>query len=413
MAKDRELLGVVRVAHYVDRHLNWGRGSALTQYTDDIDNLTPIFADVRRHTRSEFKKREFPKLSQAAADLALGASKLGVRLQHALQPGLDLGALQSSAAAVGLFDGDIPTRQMGLGSRRLLTITMQLGRTDENSLLLLDEIESALEPYRIRSLIRALLDSGIQVIATTHSPVAVQESSDQSLFFCRRKESDCQVLPLDADIKAILKTRPGTLLSRHILICEGKTEIGFLMAAKEKWRSKHDSDLDILGIGEVYAEGRTQCGHIAKHLLALGIPCAIFADSDEPVNLSAQERGNSLLRLIQYAQPMSSEQALFASLGPEGYVMALAAIDSWHTGLRGELRTRFAEPSLAGKLLGTPLDGSKSEAEHLTELALECNWIKKQDRSEAVLASAWDVLTGPLEDALKALEAWCYGPEPS
>ena len=59
----------------------------------------------------------------------------------------------SYSTTVGVFDDKVPFAQRGLGSKRLLSIGMNVNACDDGILVLVDEVETGLEPYRISALI--------------------------------------------------------------------------------------------------------------------------------------------------------------------------------------------------------------------------------------------------------------------
>lgn len=69
----------------------------------------------------------------------------------------------------------LSTSQVSDGLLRLLALSVLHELDDPPSVLMFDEIENGVHPHLLRAIVkmlRSLADSGIQVIATTHSPVA-------------------------------------------------------------------------------------------------------------------------------------------------------------------------------------------------------------------------------------------------
>jgi predicted ATPase len=79
----------------------------------------------------------------------------------------------------------ISARSISDGTLRFLGTLLALRTAEPGSVVLIEEIEACLHPTRIRLLVEyleaATRDRGIQVIATTHSPVVLQWLSDESL----------------------------------------------------------------------------------------------------------------------------------------------------------------------------------------------------------------------------------------
>lgn len=411
LSSDRDKLGVVRVGHYVDRHLNWGKGSALSQYTDDPDSLHPIFADVRRQSANAFRSQKggLEKLNAASSKLQASAENYGVRIRQELLPGLESTSLTASGSSIGLYDGDIPARQMGLGSRRLLTITMQLSQDRLKSILLLDEIESALEPIRIRALIGNLMKDGLQVFASTHSPIALSEASSQTLWHVKWSEKATEPIELSNDAKSISVKSPQAILGDRSIVYEGKTESGFLKVAIKRWEEKHGRSISSLAICDVYAEGCTNCGPLVGELLDISGQVAVFADTDKPIHLNTKYESYHGFCDGRYSVPgIDSESAFLASIPESMFPVFLDTLKPHYTGLRNDLAEVFNLEDGQMNLDHPKFPGSLYDI--LRKLASEKKWLKHEFRAQTVLEVMWDSLIpgGPLTKSLSKIENWCY-----
>lgn len=157
-AADRELLGVSRIGNYLDRDLSWGRGSALSRLTgrDNADEMPMILAEASRNARESVQSANLQHLSDAASRVEKSAFHFGVSPRKSFQPGMDPFSVSVSLGALTLIDDNIPLRSLGLGSRRLVAMSIHKDSSKDGAILLIDEIEQGLEPYRLRSLIRTL-----------------------------------------------------------------------------------------------------------------------------------------------------------------------------------------------------------------------------------------------------------------
>ena len=82
-------------------------------------------------------------------------------------------------------------QQVSDGLLRLLAVAAMAQRPDRPSLVMIDEIENGLHPHLLDALIRMLqrvADRGTQVIATTHSPVALNFVDDPSQVLIARRD---------------------------------------------------------------------------------------------------------------------------------------------------------------------------------------------------------------------------------
>ena len=87
-------------------------------------------------------------------------------------------------------------RQVSDGLLRLLALSVLHDLEDRPSVLMFDEIENGVHPHLLRAMIRmlrSLAASGVQVIATTHSPVAASFVGDASEVLLVDRDTDGRV----------------------------------------------------------------------------------------------------------------------------------------------------------------------------------------------------------------------------
>ena len=101
----------------------------------------------------------------------------------------------------------------------------------ESSILVVDEVERGLEPYRQRTLMEQLQKSSSQVFLTTHSAVALRAVDSASLWYMDTADAIGR-LPDKATLHE--KRDPETFLARIAIVAEGATEVGFVIALLRK-----------------------------------------------------------------------------------------------------------------------------------------------------------------------------------
>lgn len=161
-------------------------------------------------------------------------------LEAALPHGLRLGTTTSQGMSIGSLIGliatkngvSLPLSSWGAGTRRMAALEIASSTEKEVSVTIIDEIERGLEPYRLRKLISVLRERKGQTFLTTHSPVAIQCTSEASLWYLDNKGA---IGALDHAKIGPQQTRdPETFLARFAVIAEGPTEVGFLRYLLEK-----------------------------------------------------------------------------------------------------------------------------------------------------------------------------------
>lgn len=197
----------------------------------------------------------------------------------------------SFSSSVGLFDGNTPLNQKGTGSQRLLSMGLNIQASAGNALLVIDEVESGLEPYRLRSLLnefRIAHTSSGQVIMTTHSPIAVAECTIGELLVVQSKGGQTDVFLLkgkepetNATIQSQIRKNAEAFLCKRLIVCEGKTEIGFVRALDTYLAKTKNYRMAFKGVGTADGGGSTIFA-CAELLRSCGYEVCLLMDSDLP-----------------------------------------------------------------------------------------------------------------------------------
>lgn len=424
-ARDRESLGMLRVGGYVDQHLGWSKGSVLTRLTDSGDAVGAVLAEATRRARSGLKQDGLERLAAVAQRVEALARNLGVAPRSTLVPHLDASAISVAAGALSLHEGNVPSRRAGLGTRRLLTIAMQRGAASQSGLTVVDEFEHALEPHRIRRLLRVLRgrapenESGVQgqLILTTHSPTVLRELDAAEVAVTRRApDGTVTVRYLPAAVDYILKRTPQALLGRKVIVAEGATEVGLCHALDEAWSNETQENFGYRGVVVVNGEGGTQPADISGHLASLGYDVALLVDSDAKAKVTRAQGA----KVLAWPQGLCTEQCLARDL-PEAAIMDLAA-------LVDELGGRGAREALANEL-GVPRESLKEgdpvswiNAKGLAAFRIAIGdvakkkhqaWFKSRDQGAflgELIAQHWHAIGGtPTHKLIGELRAFAHG----
>jgi putative ATP-dependent endonuclease of the OLD family len=324
--KDRQLLGVTRLGVEIDRHLSWGRGSALLRIANINDDIAGALAETNRKSREIFRDISGTSLKKSAYNAQEEAKLMGVLPNDEFLPGLDTRFIYTGAGAISLFDGAIPLRMAGLGTRKLVALALEKASIPEGAIILIDEIEYGLEPHRIRNLLSVLRDltatrSGTgnnnslgQVIMTSHSPIVIQELKAVNLGVVRSISGATNIINIDNSLQGIVRKESEALLSKKILVCEGKTEIGICFAFKDIWVEKHNGlRPSCVGLSCVDGNG-SESPQKAHNLKRLGYDVALFCDSDRGISPSQNTLEQEGIKTFLWSNNCSTEERIFKDL---------------------------------------------------------------------------------------------------
>lgn len=319
-SKDREKLGTNRLGNFIDKHLYWGQGSALSSLTTDRkENAAPMIIEAHRKARDEAKIEDIEVFKITAARAEAIAKDLGFRPKETLRPALDPKAINIGLGAITIHDGDIPLRLTGLGSRRLIALGIQLSCVEDGSLLLIDEIEHGLEPHRLRHLLNYLQKTinqnpgkAGQIIMTSHSATTLVELSAENLHVARSTNGETIIINIPPSLQNIVRKAPEAFLGIKALVCEGKTEIGILRVIEEFWiAQKNRVPLAHNGVVLIHGGG-DGAPNTAFELASLGYITCLFADGDKLDKLKPTPQYLHLkgIEVIHWSEPNAIEQIL-------------------------------------------------------------------------------------------------------
>ncbi len=225
-------------------------------------------------------------------DVRDALTKLGTRFDAAgLPEKVGLGLLtprgESLVGLLGLVAGasaatSIPLALHGLGTRQLASFELAHGLVDATPIVVIDEPELGLEPYRqchLMERVRSLVEHKGQAFVSTHSPAVLGTLVPSEV---SRIRSASQLVRLDAadDIADILRMQPQAFLSRIPVLCEGATEAGLLdvlLLAHAKSLSQNPS---ALGVYVVERTGQPSVLRESRAMSAAGIEHGLFVDAE-------------------------------------------------------------------------------------------------------------------------------------
>lgn len=212
----------------------------------------------------------------------------GRGLPHAAALGLTPPFRESLISLISLMAADpqgapIPVALSGMGTRSMLLSLLVVLLSSSRPLVIADEPECGLEPYRQRRLIkelRTLVGRDGQAFITTHSPSILAAMETHEL---ARMEPSGTIHQLQQgpSLDRLLARDAEVFLCRTPVICEGATEVGFLGRILDHF-AKHKLTNDPDAHGLVLVEGQGQPGVLreAEALWDLGIGAAVFVDSE-------------------------------------------------------------------------------------------------------------------------------------
>lgn len=336
-AGDRSLLGVSAIFSTSDSSFTWARGSGLRRLLADEKEISAVAVNALRRLNG---MEGSALINQSLLCLEDDLKELGVLLEADNLSARALVHRSKLGIPLALFDGMTPVELKGAGTRKLVDAAVGMGVTEIGAVLVIDEIETGLEPHRLRGLLRGLRkkaeSEGGQVIITTHSPVAITELDEFEIAAVHSTDGVTSVRKMatracgDELVRRKLKACAEAFLAKSVIVCEGKTELGIVRALEEAGRAH----LSLRGVAPVDANGGAEMFKLARLMNSCGYRTCVFMDSDE----SKYDGDKKALRsegiqVFDWDEGMSTELQVFNDV-PDETVRDLIslAVEEWDAG---------------------------------------------------------------------------------
>lgn len=295
-AEKRRELGLCRVGDLAEtaRELRMARGSLLERTLGSDELRGSAAAAVRRASGELTVSEDVTKRLGSLRDvlMAAGVTEGDLSLQLVAPPGQNLLGMLGLASLQR--EVPLPLSFAGQGTQRLAVFVLASALAAETPVVLVDELEVGLEPYRQRQMvgrIRDLITRGGQAFFTTHSPVVLATLAEGELH--RLHWQTITEEPPDEplrDVPALLRVQstladlvredPEALLARLVLVCEGQTETRVIGAQLRHLAAMEGLGLQALGVRLVDGHGQPKAVDLVDALRDRAVPVVAWLDEE-------------------------------------------------------------------------------------------------------------------------------------
>jgi putative ATP-dependent endonuclease of the OLD family len=315
-ANDRAKINAYLVSDFLDRHFSWSKGTPLfsllktMEITNETDN---ILTEANRKAKEIIKTAgSFNSFDTIISKIIKAAVELGLPISE-LEALIDFKDTLIKDGNITLHNDGIPFRLKGKGTRRLLSVAIQLEIVKQGGIVLIDEIEQGLEPDRARFLVKKLRDINQgQIFITTHSNNVLVEL-DANNIFLMNIGSD-KLFSFSTDFQGCIRKNPEAFFSKKIIVCEGLTEIGICRALNNFRIMNGQNNLAVLGVALADGTG-SNFKKYCENFKASGYDVCAFCDSDD-MAINKKKKGllDLGIKIVDCDENKSIEQQLFNDL---------------------------------------------------------------------------------------------------
>ncbi len=419
---DRNKVSVGLIGAYSERQLSWATGTALAKLTE-AQSLNELLANASRTARSSLDADRPVTLKNfdAAAEKSQEVAKLlGVPVLDTFRAHLDLTSINLKVGGLSLHDGDMPLRQLGLGSRRMLLCGIQTVCLEEGHITLFDEVEFGLEPHRITRLIKHIReDKRGQYFLTTHSPIVLREFTVQELHIVHNKGGVVQIISAakegfeEHEVQGKIRSSTEAFLAKKVVVCEGATEVGFLRGYDDYQVENKRDPFSFHGVALVNAGGGSKVKGLAKAFKSLCYDVSVLADADAEDQFSSADVAELVglgVPVQVWSDKLSLEERAFQDL-PWADVLASVKLAQDELGfpVYDQVHSRF--PEARDKDIGTWMDCPQLRAA-IGGAAKKAGWFKDTTRGDlwfkAICPAFQDAAFGKKNLALELGNLWAW-----
>jgi putative ATP-dependent endonuclease of the OLD family len=337
----RQRIGLVRlgVGERAERDLRLVQGGALDRFLDGRAlRQTVVQSVLKTPIHDQLGTEPANALGEIESSFKNSHLPHPVRLGLVGTPGVSL------AASVGLTIGAsdetaLPLASWGSGTRRLAALEIAALGISKDSVAVVDEPETGLEPYRQRALVSDLSCGGKrQAFVTTHAPSVLSAGISVNATIWRmnlspgatqpgpKEVSESASLPSDGTVERdnshalialsgaepvqIAQSQPEVLVARIPVVCEGVTEVGF---ATRIFQARFGEGFQRRGLYCLDAGGHYKAVPICQQLVTMGFCIAAVVD-DEGKKTGAWKDLERKAILLRWRDGACLEKAVFGAL---------------------------------------------------------------------------------------------------
>lgn len=285
-AQDRALIAVNFITDYTDNQFAYNKQSPLYALTKgnigDNKPIDLIKSKMLRTMSTSLEEKDLAVLNEPLAHLKKTAESIGLTIND-LATNVDIKENPYTGNSISLHEVTdnvyLPFRLHGKGSKRLMSVAIQMEIAQKGGISLIDEIEQGLEPDRIATIVRLFKNiSKGQIFITTHSMNVILEAKANNLFVLNKDAKSLSNVSSDMD--DCRRSNPQAFFGKKLIICEGKTEYGFLRELDLKLDELYKASFATKGVVIVNSSGGDKMYTYALKLKGLGYDVCVFADND-------------------------------------------------------------------------------------------------------------------------------------
>ncbi len=389
-AATRAKLNSFLVSDYTDHHFSWGKGRPLfsllkLEQEHETKEEKNIILDALREAKTKIDENSFEDFSPVIEKVVRASKNFGIKLADA-NTTIDFRDISIKDNRVCLHDTQIPLRQKGKGSKRLLSMSIQSLIAEAGGVVMVDEIEQGLEPDRVKNLIRSLARRRRgQILITTHSQNVIEELDYSNIYIVKNDSGICSLTECTEEFQNIVRACPEAIYAQKAIVCEGKTELGICRAIDEHRIDNGLPSFSEIGVVYTLGEGNSFTSR-AERLFQLKKDVCVFCDSDNDDKLTPSKDDLKALdiEIFNCEEGLAIEQQIFNDMNWSGIQSIIKYL---HFDMTLESISQSVDSKFEGNLPEDWLNHDDEKTRTALGLASKSKnnaWFKRIDHGEVI-----------------------------
>lgn len=420
----RAKLGVNRLGTSIDKHLTWSKTSALNRLTENIKDANSVLIDATRDLKNNTNFSTNVGINNTIIEVNNAAEVFGIKPKNQYTPSLDVKAISMNYGTISLHDENIPVKNYGYGSKKLITLGLQLKTVKNGGIILIDEVENGLEPFRLRNMLRKFKSINIngQFIMSSHSPTVLVELGAKPLTVVKNISGKTSCINVPDTIQGTVRNIPEALLGRRIIVCEGATEYGIMLEIEEYWQNNGMDNFAYLGVVLIDGHGST-FEKLTLDLNSLGYGVCALLDADTK-NYAEKKKKliDNGISVFDWIDPVSIEESICNSITIDSldeYVKLAATLNGKQfSDLLSSIKANLIKNELDSNIqhLKKWIEAGTHEVDLkkvVGEVSKKKEWFKSISKGQSLGKFYINYLAGKSEElninkAINSLKNWIY-----
>jgi len=211
----------------------------------------------------------------------------------------------------------------------------------------------------------------------------IEELDVGNIFIVSTVQGKTTIIQSNIMFQSLYRTCPEAIYAKHVIVCEGKTEIGVCRAIDRYRLEMKKEAMSSVGVVYILGNGDNFVDRAIK-LYELGLRVCIYCDSDkdEELSMNKEEIRARGIKVFDYKKPFSIENQVFSEVSVDciNKLLLYKSETTSHSSILSAINSK-----LINKIRSIPIiDLDENLREIIGDVAKANKWFKRVDYGEVL-----------------------------